>query len=245
MANNNPNRFTTTVRRKSSQSNDISAIILGGRVEYGMKSNGPKSIIKLPDGTKLIDKLVENILSHYQNTEIMLTIGYEADKVIRQVDNVRLVENQMYEHTNHAEEIRLALNSTFCTKLLVMTTNIIFSNECMKNICGDESFCITDNTDMLSRDSLGVTIVDDKINMLCFGLPDNPKWCQISYFTGRELEILRRIVSNRDNGKMFLSEIINKILSKNNTNMKSFQIKGDILKLNSMSSLSKIDRKYL
>jgi hypothetical protein len=55
-------------------------------------------------------------------------------------------------------------------------------------------------------------IVNSRGNLenMMYDLPK--KWSQIAYFQDKELEMLRSIVCNRKNRKMFMFEIINKII---------------------------------
>ena len=66
---------------------------------------------------------------------------------------------------------------------------------------------------MMKSKEIGVTIQNNKATILAYGLPT--KWCQIAFITGKELRILKNILSKlRGSQKKLLSfEIINNMIA--------------------------------
>ena len=70
-----------------------------------------------------------------------------------------------------------------------------------------------DSTGMMKKNEVGLVEVDGKLSVLSYGL--EKKWCQIAFFTGKELSLLRNIFNKFDetDKKMLSFELINKIIS--------------------------------
>src|SRR5690349_6587380 len=103
------NYITHIKRKKSDGYADITAIITGALPGYRIKSLGPRPLLKVGEDT-ILDTIISNLNKSIPDCDIILTIGYQADKVIKSVQNIRLVENQLFESTNESEELRLAFN---------------------------------------------------------------------------------------------------------------------------------------
>lgn len=205
------NRFVTTTRRPGRQVKDgFSVIILCGNMGYRMKSYGPKSLLTFPDGTLVIERLLETVELHFPNSEIVVGTGFEADRVISRLPNgVHVVENQLYETTNDVEELRLCLNATTRENIIIINGDLIFNNVTLDKLTKKGSSVVVSNTNM-SDAEIGVTIVDDKVTIFAYDLPT--KWCNIVYVTGKELDLLRKVIKNRDRNKWFIFEALNMVI---------------------------------
>ena len=67
-----------------------------------------------------------------------------------------------------------------------------------------------DTKDQFKESEIGVTVNKGLATRMGYGLDD--KWAQISYFTGKELKLLRSVCKNRERSKMYTFEIINEVL---------------------------------
>jgi len=209
------NRFITTARRNGAlvAKDGLSVIILGSLPGYRMKSYGNKSLLKLPDGNSVLEKMVENILLKFKNAEIILTIGFQADKVIKSsLSGIRLVENQLYEQTNIMEEVRLGINNALHENILLINGGLVFNEHVLENINKSDSSVIIDSSGQMSSDDVGVTIVKNRATIFSYDLPT--KWCHIVYITGKEYKLFRQYSNNRDKSKCFLFEGLNYVLDR-------------------------------
>jgi hypothetical protein len=65
----------------------------------------------------------------------------------------------------------------------------------------------------MKKNEVGLTEVDETVSVLSYGL--EKKWCQIAFFTGKELDLLRSLFNrfSETNKKMLSFELINLIIS--------------------------------
>jgi len=212
----NRNRFIVPTRQLGAgkDSNGLSVIIMAGSIGYRMKSFGPKSLLKMPDGATLIQKQIETIQLVFPNAEIILSVGFRADKVIRYIPRgLRVVENQLYETTNYVEEARLGINNAIHDNILLITGDLLFDTTAIDGINFNGSAILIDNHNNLPPNEVGVTIVDNIITILAYGISN--LWGQIVFLTGKELKLFRHLISQPDKARLYIFEVLNQILEQN------------------------------
>ena len=209
-------RFTrqiTTPIKKTNNKSDIAVIILSAGVGNRIKSNEPRSLIKI-GGKTLIEHQINFVENNIEDAETIGVFGYSADKIIKKIaGKIRIVENQIFDKTNNSESLRLAVNNTNKKNILFFHGDLYFNHEILDDANFKKSFIIVDNKGMMKNKEIGVTMSKNKATILSYGL--STKWCQIAFMTGRELKILRSILNKlRGSRKKLLSfEIINLIIS--------------------------------
>lgn len=209
-------RFTrqiTTSIKKINNKSDIAVIILSAGVGSRIKSNEPRSLIKI-GGKTLIEHQINFVENNIEDAETIGVFGYSADKIIKKISGkIRIVENQIFDKTNNSESLRLAVNNTNKKNILFFHGDLYFNHEILDDANFKKSFIIVDNKGMMKDKEIGVTMSKNKATILSYGL--STKWCQIAFMTGRELKILRSILNKlRGSRKKLLSfEIINLIIS--------------------------------
>lgn len=188
------NRFTkaiTTIKKNQEQNKDdnISVIILSAGIGSRIKSNEPRSLIKIANNS-LIEHQLSLINNSFKNPEIIGVFGVYIDRIIKKITGkIRIIENQLYETTNSSESLRLAINNTLKNNVLFFHGDIYFSGEIFKNANFNKSFAIVDKHQNIEDKEVGVTVVDGKISIFSYGL--EKKWCQAAFLTGKELRILK------------------------------------------------------
>lgn len=207
-------KFTSSVvpTRPTTQqsSSGLSVIITGSAKPYRMSSFGAKPLLTI-NNMSLIDYMLPVVSNTFPNAEIILTIGYEADKIIKKISpKIKLVENQLYETTNIAEEVRLAINATTNNKILIIDGDLFFDKTLFNKSKFDHSFIFVDNN-QLSDDEVGITASNNIVENFSFGL--SPKWSNIIYLLDKELALFRNIINDRKNSNLYLFEVINMIIS--------------------------------
>jgi choline kinase len=179
-----------------------------------MKSHGPKSLIPIKYGQRILDRQVSLIDDHFKDYNLVIICGFEADKLIDESPtNAIKVENELYENTNVARSIGLGLRAIPSSdRLLLINGDLVFTNNMIGSMSYDYS-CLLVSDKFMGDGEVGC-IINKKgyLENLMYDLP--VKWCQIAYFQGKELEELRNIACQRKNKKLFAFEIINKIIDK-------------------------------
>lgn len=233
-------RFLTTIKKGGAgkdKDRKLSIILLNAAPGYCMKSYGPKCLLKINDNVSVIEAQIEILKRCYPNSEIISTIGFEAEKVVKRgVKNVRYVENQLFESTHTVEEIKLALNNCETDDVMIIYGDVVFNQQAVDNITKDGSTLVCVNNHNLDEDGIGVTMNNDNASILSYGI--NPKWSYIVYFCGKELNSLRRISMDKEKAKLYPFELINLILEKGSNKIKVFTpSNGKIMKIESIKDV--------
>ena len=208
-------RFTTSItktdERKTRSDRQITVAILSAGVGSRIKSYEPRSLLKI--GNKfLIEHQINTINQCFEHPEIINVVGCHANKVIKKTRGVvRVVENQLHDSSNSSESLRLAVNNTLNENILFMHGDLYFNEETL-DVSYDKSFVIVDKTNQIKESEVGVTICNNKLSIMSYGLPI--KWAQIAYFTAKELRILKNIFQKYEHQdkKRLSFEIINTVV---------------------------------
>jgi choline kinase len=205
--------ITTSNKNKTKPHNvDITVAILSAGIGSRIKSYEPRSMLRIGDMT-LLEHQISTINNCFNNPEIIGVIGYDSQKIIKRINNIRIIENQLYETTNASESLRLAFNNTTKGAFLFMHGDLLFNNETLQNLDYSKSFVIVDNMKKIGNKEVGITISSSKkASIFSYGL--ETKWCQIAYLTGKEIKIARNIFNRfeQHNKKMLSFEILNKMI---------------------------------
>ncbi len=201
------NRYTTTTH-KNCKEETLYICILAGGVGFREKNQGVKILHHVGDDTVLQLQL-KTIHHTYPKAKVICTVGFQADRVIRaRPDDLMIIENQLYEKENIAEEIRLILNAVNPSRLLLVDGAVYFDPEVLRKI--------TENTSIHSFHSdndqeLGFQSENGLVVHMGYGLTE--KWSGIVYLEDKAIDILKRSVI-RENSKLCLHEVINVMIDK-------------------------------
>tara|TARA_R100000808_G_scaffold5713_1_gene17229 strand:+ start:57649 stop:58386 length:738 start_codon:yes stop_codon:yes gene_type:complete len=235
----NNSRFTVPAKKTASgtaKHDKLTVIIPVAGMGHRMKSYGPKCLFPTSKNRTIIERLIGNVKKVFPYSEIIVVVGFEANKIISTLpSHVRVVENQLYEETNIVESLRLALNNSVHDNILIIHGDLIFNVYTLHGITSDSSCAIVDTKDRFGKNEIGVNIFENKITNFSYGLQN--KWAQIIYLTGHELEIFKSLCSERDKNKMYMFEILNMVIDKNGL-IEAREPKGmQILEVDSLKDL--------
>ena len=204
------NRYTTNI--KDTKDDNIVFIILSAGVGNRMRSYGPKCLFKTSEET-ILDKQISIIKSNFSQNEIILVVGFEANKVIKKIpDDIRVVENQLYQTTNSSESLRLAVNNSVSDKIFFIHGDLIFNKEIFDSLDFSRSFVLVDSKNQIEDNEVGITIVNNKATFFSYGL--DTKWCQMAYIRGKEFSILKSLYNKPGKDKLYTFEMLNMIIEK-------------------------------
>ena len=208
-------RFITDITKKKNKlkKDDIAISILSAGIGSRIKSYEPRSLLKIGSKT-LLEYQIDTLNHCFHSPEIIGVFGYDAQKIIKKFDHLRIIENQLYETTNSSESLRLAINNSNKHSMLFMHGDLLFNAQCFSGINYNKSFILVDNKKMFDTGEVGVTIgANKKATIFSYGL--NTKWCQIGFFTGKELKLAKLLFNKFENHdkKMLLFEFLNKMIS--------------------------------
>jgi len=209
------NRFITQIHKKvaNKHKDKLTVVILAASMGYRMKSYGPKCLLKDKNNNTILDVQISTIQSVYPNAEIIVSIGFESDKVIKHVSSeVKIIENQLYEKTNVLEEVRLCLNNILNGHIIFIPDDILFNTHTINRIIRHGSSIVVDLYEQLPKTEVGVTIVENYATIFSYDI--DIKWGQIVHLTGNELIAFKNICSDRTKGRLYIHEVLNILLNK-------------------------------
>ena len=176
-----------------------------------MKSYGPKCLIDLTPNQTILDRQLEIINNTFKRTEIVLVYGFESEKVIQKAHEECIkVENELYEDTNVARSVAMALRATTAKDILKVNGDLVFSREILKHI--DYSSSCTICSKDPERESEVGCIIDQQGNLSHIMYDLEKKWSQIVYLKGKELILFKKHIWDTSYRKYFMVEIINKVI---------------------------------
>ena len=197
----------------------------------------------------LIDVQIAAIKAVYKNPEILLCCGFESDKVVRYVrnkypsDNIRIVENQLFDETNCCETLRLCLNNTTSDSMLVCNGDLLLYPEIVK-VIRDLPYVLTQKKGK-KKSTLEVGTVCDEnfmVTNMSFGLPN--LWTEIFHLNSKEcINTMRKIVSSDNFKNRLIFEALN---SFNETKHSLTQITSaeKVVKINNVQTYHQVRDKY-
>ena len=210
------NRFITSAKKTGAgtvRDKELTVIIPAAGMGHRMKSYGPKCLLHLDHQDMIITKIINDTKSLFPFSEIIAIVGFEADKIIKVLPKeTRVIENQLYEHTNIVESIRLAINNSIHDRVLIIYGDLIFNPTAIKDITKDGSCVLIDSQNRFKEEGVGVTVIDGVITNFSYGL--DTKWAQVIYLEGLELEIFKSLCLDRKRNKMYPFELFNIILNR-------------------------------
>lgn len=188
--------------------NKLTVVILTAGCGSRIKSYEPRSLLKIKNNTTLLEHQIQTINNALDNPEIIVVVGHYANKIIKKIQGVRIVENQLYNSTNSSESLRLAFNNTNNENLLFIHGDLFF-DEKIFDVDFSESFVIIDNKSHMRSEEVGCTLINNKLSIMSYGLPT--KWVQIGYVQGREYNMLNGLFQKYEtpHKKQLLFELIN------------------------------------
>jgi choline kinase len=195
----------------------ISVIIPAAGAGKRMKYVGAKALIDISNTNEtLIERQIRLILELYPNAEIIITIGFYADKIYKLLKRkypVRFVLNNQYENTNVVYSIALGLYSSVRDNVIIIYGDLVFNRETINNIVSvNESKTIIDTHKRLNTDTVGIIYNDNKVLSLAYDIPN--KWGQIVSLQNKELFLFEQMVMNSDYSNLYGYEILNKVIEK-------------------------------
>ena len=206
-------RNVTPAKKKiNPPSGDLSIVIPAAGMGHRMKSYGPKALIKLYQDVTLIERQIELLWSVYPNSEILVVIGFEADKIRKKLSKypVRFIYNPIHQNTNVLYSIGLAMQAIISEEVLIVYGDLIFNEHALNSISSEGSCVVIDSKNRLSDDEIGVSTSKNRVLNFAYGL--DSKWCGIVFLQGEELEMAKKFCV-RDKSKMCSFEVLNYIIN--------------------------------
>ena len=197
---------------KNSDTDTITVIIPAAGTGRRMKTYGPKPMINIGKKT-ILQRQIDIIKEYFKSVRFIIVTGFESDKLIQSSpkDFIKL-ENELYKETNVARSVSIALNAVESDRVLVLMGDLVFSKEAI-GMLDYSSSCTSASIDNHREAEVGCIISKNGV-LLNMMYDLELKWNQIVYLQGKELKLFKEACTKRRNKKLFLFEIINKVIDK-------------------------------
>ncbi len=191
----------------------ISVVIPAAGFGSRMKSYGPKPLLQIKENLTIIDNQLKYIYKYLYKPEIVLVTGYESrlvESTVKKYKNLTVVNNEDWETTNVVSSIGIGLNHAEHENVLVIYGDLVFNAWTLKVAMGPYSFVLADKKGYMKKEEVGCIVQSNMLENMMYGL--DIKWAQIAYFTGFELELLKKFATDKNYNMCYGFEIINQIL---------------------------------
>lgn len=218
----------------------FSFIIPAAGMGKRMKSFGAKPLIKVNPTTTILDNQLRIINNVFPNNEIILIAGYDGDYLMNHSPNSLIkIENERYEDTNVCRSIGMGLRAATTERVVIVYGDLVFNEETLRHTKFRNLSTLIVGSSFMKEEEIGCTY-DEQTNLLQhmdWNIKD--KWDQISYFTGRELKLLKNICWDKSNEKLFGFECINNIVN-NNGKFAICKNKGKTIDIDTSKDLERV-----
>ena len=209
--------YITTPRNKEGEGRPekVSILLLAENHGYRMKSYGPISLVNV-DGKTLIERQVEAIKSVFLDFEIILCSGFETHKVYNFIKKsfgknikIRIVENQVYFHSNCCESIRLCMNNVMTNRLIICGGGVLLTSQYLRSMNLNKSSILFQTPQENNEFEVGVITNGEKLENFSLAVNDTC-WTELMYLTGNKItQSFYNLVSNPEYKNKFLFEAMN------------------------------------
>jgi hypothetical protein len=230
-------------RQKRQPESQITFILLCDMPGYRMKSYGAIPLLNI-ENKKLIDIQIETINNKFPNSEIIVCTGFESEIVCRYVKlnhkkhKIRIVENQIFNHCNSCESLRLCLNNAIENKIFIIDGSLLLYEGIFDEFDLSTS-CLMVESNPHSNLEIGVNINENNlVEHFSFGTKNI--WSEIMFLSDTySIECLSKILSNIDFKNKLVFEALNELI-KYKCKLKYVVNKKQLVKLNNIKTIKEL-----
>ena len=242
-------KFIVSPRRGEHRTDElVTTILLSENSGHRMKSYGSTSLLSI-GGQTILENQINAIKSRFINYEVIICGGFDIDRVAKFVhnkyrrDNIRVVENQMYHHSNGCESIRLCLNNTTNNNILICNGDLLINSSLLSLVDPSFSHVIIEKKNLPNLE-IGITVNQDGFaENFCYGIAR--KWSEVVFLQRIEaINSFRKIISTPDYKTKFLFEALNDLGRIANHKLKVIENPTPILKIDNVKTYHHIRKTY-
>jgi len=205
-------RNITSTRKQKVIDEHVAFVIPSAGIGYRLKAVGPKSLIRLDGGLTILEHQLLTILRVYPNSEILYVVGFENYKFneYKKKYPIRLIYNSLYDKTNVLYSIGLGVQATTLRKIVVVYGDLVFNSPTITNIHAGGSKVVIDTRQQISKEKVGVVLNKGVVTNFAYGV--EPKWAQIAYLTGLELDLFEETALDNKKRGWYGHESLNYVI---------------------------------
>ena len=202
-------RHVSKIKRE--ETNDIGIVLLAYETGQKSKSHTSKYLLSTNNGESVLERQSKIISGVFSENSLYIATGSDCDKIASMVSkNVRIVENQNFQSTGAAEYIRLVINNSAESSLLIVDGSILFSEDVLLDLDFSKSFVLC-SEESSEQQEIGATISEGCISQFSFGLQN--KIYDMIFLKDHELNLAEKICKNRDKNKLLMFEVLNFVVN--------------------------------
>jgi hypothetical protein len=213
-------------------------LIIAPEITKGMKSIGPKALLKIKNSTAILDHQILQLKNISGLRHIYISVGFEGDKIKKSVSSykdVKIINNSEYQTTNQTKSILLYLDSiSKPTNLLIISNGILFKG------CFSDCGLKTSKIYLIDKPKPNFNIGCHDTSTIQYLFYDFPlPWSECAMLNIEALEMLKNYSVSHNINQNFLFETINILISENITFDKIIIPKTKIMKISSIKDMQK------
>jgi choline kinase len=226
----------------------IGCYILSYDITKGMKSVGPKGLLRSKKNKELINCQINSIKDDM--TEINVVVGFGSDKLKKKIhsfEKINIIQNDLYETTNQGYALELILQDYISKKYcgcLIINDGILISNSVKEILLNKMDLQLPKIVYVCSESKKDIFNISfslsnsNYVQHMFFNLTNN-LWTETVYIDHQSLTRIQSIY-NKNMRNMFLFEILNKSIDIG-INYRPIKIKNSqILKINGIKDSNRI-----
>lgn len=160
--------------------------------------------------SNIINYQVSAIRAAYPLADIIVSAGRNANKVAEKLPaGVRLIENLGYDKLGEIGELRLLLNASIHSKVVIIDGRNIFDWKFINDIPRNGSYIITN--DKPNKEAVCVSTTNNQVVNIDYGL--SYEFMNMVCLQNKELSFLRKFCNNVSKENLFLFEGLKHILN--------------------------------
>lgn len=213
----------------------INAIIVASEITRGMKSIGPKSLLKVKKTLSIVEYQILELKKHYPGINVTVSVGFESEKMIKVLEKykVNILHNEDFVSSNQVKAILDYVKEYDETNLLVIHSGVLFK----------QKFGILNNRSpsclyMLDKHKVNFNIGCNglsEMSYLFFDLPE--KWSECVFFDQQTIRNIMDLSKKREIKQLYTFELINMLIEVGQHFSRTTIKKNNIMKVSNIKDL--------
>lgn len=220
--------------------NSINILFLASEITKGMKSIGPRCLLKLNNSEVVLDYQISMAKTSYKNSNIFVLTGFEDDKVNKHINckyrTVKTIHNESYTFQNETGAVLKAIESLGkIDNLLVVNSGVLLKEyPKIKSLNRSTIFYLNK-----PKSNFTIGTFDKESHYLFYDLPNI--WSECVFFDALTIARLR-LMNKNSTSQYYLFETINKLIDDNIFFDSKIIHKNRIFKINSHKDITQAKR---
>jgi hypothetical protein len=219
---------------------NIDSCIFSYEITKGMKSFGPKGLLKSKKSRELINCQIQTLSSIVNKTYVV--VGFGSEKLTKKISlnpSVSIIKNDNFKTSNEGYALRLLLSNIGQSDGILIISNGLLIDLSKVNL--DKSKIFFTHKNIKQDFNLGCVFEtsSSQLENIFYNINDDV-WCECIFLSSREIEIIKQYIKTIDIQNMFLFEIINNSIKHGAQYFGEFISPNKIVKIQSIKDSNKI-----